>query len=121
VHCPAQRLRGTWPGCATVALTTEGGDIATGAIYAGQAQLPNATLRYRFRFTAGDGRRGGRRPQHLAAGPLIAGVPHLCWTGSAGLEADGVNPDSGPTGMRFYFSVRYTDSAGDAPTITSSS
>lgn len=53
------------------------------------------------------------------AGPIIDTVnaaPWLDWVGLAGLESDGVDPDSGMTNLTpFAFSVRYTDADGDAP------
>jgi hypothetical protein len=105
-----------WQGCATLTMTKESGDIATGAIYSASAQLPNATLKYRFRFRDGRGAAVPGDPNIWLQGPLMSGVPHLCWTGAEGFEADGVAPDSGPTGTTFLFRVLYADSAGDEPT-----
>jgi hypothetical protein len=105
-----------WHGCATLALTKESGDIATGAIYSASTQLPNVTLKYLFRFRASDNTLVAGDPSAWVQGPMISGVPHLCWTGDAGFEADGVNPDTGPTGTTFQFEVLYADSAGTEPT-----
>ena len=35
--------------------------------------------------------------------------PTLSWTGEAGYESDGINPDSGNGGQNFVFRVNYTD------------
>jgi len=105
-----------WHGCATLTLTKESGDVTTGAIYSGSTQLPNVTLKYRFRFKAGDGVAAVGAPNTWLQGPLMTDVPHLCWTGNTGFEADGVSPDTGPAGTSFQFEVLYTDSTGTEPT-----
>lgn len=117
-RCLVQRkdCGGGWHGCATLTLTKESGDIATGATYSGTTLLPNVPLKYRFRFKAGDDAAVEGDPNTWRQGPMIDGVPSLCFTGNAGFETDGVDPDAGPRGTTFQFEVLYTDSAGDGPT-----
>jgi hypothetical protein len=71
--------------------------------------------KYRFHFRASTGTEVSGDPASFQQGPLIVGRPWVCWTGAAGFEADGVDPDSGPLGTNFKFQVEYSDSAGDSP------
>ncbi len=41
--------------------------------------------------------------------------PALDWTGEAGYESDGVEPDSGDTDTTFVYRVKYTDTDNDPP------
>ncbi|OEU80065.1 MAG: hypothetical protein BA865_02445 [Desulfobacterales bacterium S5133MH4] len=52
-----------------------------------------------------------------ATSQVWAEAPALNWTGNAGFESDGVNPDSAVSGSSFEFQVEYTDADNDAPTI----
>ena len=89
----------------------------TGAVYRCAVQLrPNQALKYRFRFQTADGEVVGT-PARYHFGPLLTGRPHLCWAGTPGFEADGVNPDSGKRGADFLFEVTYMDSWGSRPTL----
>jgi parallel beta-helix repeat protein len=116
-RCLIQRLTpgGSWEACRSVALAYEGGDVATGATYTGSAQLPNLVAKYRFHFLDTYGLPVGGDPAGFQQGPEITGRPWICWAGTTGFEADGVDPDSGPLGTTFQFQVEYRDSAGDVP------
>jgi len=47
-----------------------------------------------------------------------AQAPTLSWPGTAGYEADGVDPDTAGGGSNFTFRVTYADSNNDAPTVS---
>jgi sugar lactone lactonase YvrE len=112
-----QKLCGQgWKAYQYVGLHRASGDIAAGAVYTASRKLPNETLRYQFLFTAADGSAVTGPPTAFTNGPLLNGAPHLCWTGKTGYTADGVDPDSGPTGTVFKFAVLYADAGGDTPT-----
>jgi hypothetical protein len=47
--------------------------------------------------------------------PNVNDPPSLSWTGEAGYENDGVNPDSASTSNNFIFKVKYSDIDNDSP------
>ncbi len=55
-------------------------------------------------------------PQDHFSPPESSGnAPVLTWTGETGYTSDGLDPQTGNTMATFKFSIRYTDSDGDAP------
>ncbi len=57
-------------------------------------------------------------PTFQENGPVVTtanNTPLLSWTGEAGLENDGVTPDTASSADIFAFRVRYSDADGDAP------
>ena len=116
-NCIVQRREGgAWQWYKAMGMTLESGTPETGAIYSCSRQLPNGIYRYRFRFATADGDVPGR-PAHFNDGPLIVGRPFLRWTGEAGFEGDGVDPDAGYRRSTYGFAVLYSDSRGDTPTV----
>ncbi|MDW7773480.1 MAG: Calx-beta domain-containing protein [Desulfobulbaceae bacterium] len=64
------------------------------------------------------------RPQgtgfDIGADEFSAGLnngPTLSWTGEAGYESDGIDPDSGDGGQNFVFRVKYTDDDNNPPVL----
>jgi hypothetical protein len=76
-------------------------------------------LNYRFYFSDGTNDATGEpTTDHTFTVVATAdNAPVLNWTGNAGFETDGVNPDSAASGSNFEFQVKYTDADNDAPTI----
>jgi serine protease len=106
---------GVWETIRTKPLERRYGRPETGAVYFASTKLPNEAYRYRFDLRTVDGPVGGA-PSAWTPGPMIQGPPWLCWAGTTGFEADGVQPDTGAAGTSFTFRVRYLDSRGNGPT-----
>ena len=81
----------------------------------GAATLPENAYRIRFIAVTPDGHKVGGAPTKWRRYPRIIAPPRLRWTGATGYTSDGVQPNVGPAGTRFYFKVDYWDAAGDAP------
>ncbi|MGQ9730181.1 MAG: lectin like domain-containing protein [Candidatus Zipacnadales bacterium] len=117
--CRIQKLVGpkSWETCDEPAMTLESGNLVTGAVYACSLLLENETYRYCFAFQDAHGNPvEGPPASWIIASPRLIGRPQLGWLGKGAYLADGVDPDTGHRGTKFWFRVRYWDSEGDMPT-----
>jgi len=107
----------------TLTMEYVSGTYSAGAFYSTSTKLSAAGSDYTYYFEAYDDHDGSG---DIAAGPPTGSVdapdvtvgnnsPTLTWVGTAGYEADGVNPESGDTNTSFIFKVKYTDLDNDAP------
>jgi len=76
----------------------------------------DGTLNYRFYFSDGTDEATGT-PAGDQTVTVTNNVPSLDWTGNAGFESDGVDPDSAGSGSTFEFQVEYTDIDNNAPSV----
>ncbi|MEW5802730.1 MAG: hypothetical protein AB1847_11580 [bacterium] len=76
--------------------------------------LGGENIRYKFVFS--DGKNFASGEPSLNGAQIEATSPvYLTWTQDEGYMLDGVNPDSGPSGFRFEFRVKYINSNNLAP------
>jgi hypothetical protein len=84
------------------------GDTITGMIYSYSTILSISTD-YTYYFETYDIYNANTTTLEIDAPDVTNTVPQLSWTGEAGYEEDGINPDKGSPVTNFIYRVKYTD------------
>jgi len=94
--------------------STGGTNYINGVVYYYNISNLSPSLDYTYYFETYDEYDKSATTSELNA-PDVNTLPQLSWTGEAGYENDGLNPEGGATYTTYYFRIKYTDQDNQEP------